>query len=110
MSCNAKNSASFPLLLCFLIWAMVGRASPPPSGVAPVLQPAGGLRIDGDLVANTPAAGVGDWMLSNNSGAGGAVLNAAGQSLNSTISFHFVDPYSSGSDLVFVGGMKWTDN
>src|SRR2546427_650464 len=61
----------------FLIGGLMARASPPPAGVAPVLIPAGGFGIEGDLLANTPTASVGDWLASTN-GAGGGVLNAAG--------------------------------
>src|SRR5439155_3502656 len=33
----------------------------PPVGTAPIALPAGGFAIDGDLQANTPAVGAGDW-------------------------------------------------
>ena len=95
------------------LWLLLngsGQASPPPSGVAPVTQPAGGLGIEGDLLANTPAANVGDWMLSTNSGTGGAVLDSAGVPLNHSTTFHFTDPYNTNSDSSFVGGLKWTDD
>src|SRR6516162_5796057 len=88
-------------------WA--SHAVPPPTGVAPVLYPAGGFGIDGDLLANTPGGNTGDWLLSTNAGSGGAVLNAAGVPLDPTRTFHFVDLYNSTSDNTFSGG-KWTDN
>src|SRR5438876_1079039 len=49
----------------------------PPVGTAPITVPAGGLAIDGDLQANTPAAGIGDWT-TGPAGAGGFVLDIAG--------------------------------
>src|SRR6266404_5826697 len=48
------------------LWAFSGLASPPPAGVAPVVVPSGGFAIDGDLLANTPGASVGDWIASTN--------------------------------------------
>src|SRR5437773_1169930 len=98
---------------CFalvLLSPCASHAVPPPAGIAPVISPAGGFGIDGDLMANTPAANVGDWLLSTNSGTGGAVLDAAGVPLNPATTFHFVDPYNSSSDNTFVGGLKWTDD
>src|SRR5438552_12234245 len=109
-SAPLRTLSSFALLVGLVLWSPMGLASPPPAGVAPVLQPTGGFSIDGDLIANTPAGGVGDWMTNSISGTGGGVLNSAGLPLNPSVTFHFVDPYSSGSDLVFSGGMKWTDD
>ena len=112
-SATRQLSVSFvwPLFvaLCGLA-ASVVNAAPPPAGVAPVVQPSGGFGIDGDLFANAPTAGVGDWLASTNSpGTGGAVLSQAGVPLNPLTTFHFVDPYG-GNDLTFAGGQKWFDN
>jgi hypothetical protein len=75
-----------------------------------VESPVGGFAIDGNLGANTPDAGLGDWLLLNTSpGAGGAVLDAAGKPLNPLTTFHFIDAYN-GKDIVFAGGQKWFDN
>ena len=67
--------ASLILALGVILWSETGETSPPPGGVAPVLAPAGGFSIDGDLLANTPGTGAGDWMLLTNlfSGAGGGI-------------------------------------
>src|SRR4051812_34137474 len=97
------------LLFLGVLIAVWANATPPPAGVAPVTSPAGGFSIDGNLVANLPA-NTGDWLLSTNTGTGGAVLDASGAPLNPTTTFHFRDLYSSGSDSTFVGGLKWTDN
>src|SRR5438874_1297893 len=91
-------SSSWPkLIICaaVLLGGLLGKASPPPTGVAPVISPAGGLAIDGDLLANSPGAGAGDWLLSTNSGAGGAILDASGVPVDPTRTFHFTDAYSS---------------
>src|SRR5678816_2659734 len=74
----------FPLLL---LWSLTGYSTPPPAGIAPVSLPTGGIAIDGDLLANTPAANVGDWLRMTNiaSGTGGGVLNASGVPLNNLI-------------------------
>ena len=75
-------------------------AVPPPTGVAPVTVPAGGFGIDGDLQANTPTAGVGDWV-PGPAGTGGAVLDTNGVPLDATTTFHFVDLYHSSCDNTF---------
>src|ERR1041384_1629176 len=62
-----------------LLCGLPGIAVPPPSGIAPVLVPAGGFAIDGDLLANTPNLGSGDWLPGTN-GTGG-VLDATGAPL-----------------------------
>src|SRR5690348_12628402 len=93
------------ILLCGLAL----QAVPPPTGVAPVLVPSGGFAIDGDLQANTPATGVGDW-LPGLAGGGGSVLDTTGAPLNAATTFHFVDPFNSSADNTFVGGLKWTDD
>jgi hypothetical protein len=38
------------------------------------------------------------------------VLDATGAPLNPATTFHFSDPYNSGADNTFVGGLKWTDD
>src|SRR6266487_2077067 len=107
---GARRNALIGLAL-MLLWSVSGPASPPPPGLAPVLVPAGGFSIDGEALANTPAPGVGDWVLSTNwPGSGGAVLSPAGLPLDPTMTFHVTDPYSSSSDQTFVGGLKWMDN
>src|SRR6266568_384281 len=82
-------------------------AVPPPSGVAQVTVPAGGFAIDGNLIANTPTPGVGDWLPDSN-GLGG-VLDATGAPLNSSTTFHFIDAFNTTADDTFSGG-KWTDD
>jgi len=101
-----------PLLACCvltatLLWGVRLRAIPPPSGVAPVLVPAGGFGIDGEVVAGSAGVAAGDWM----AGPGGAgVLKSDGTPVNPATTFHFVDPYNSSSDNTFGGGLKWTDD
>jgi hypothetical protein len=48
--------------------------------------------------------------MSTNAGSGGAVLDAAGNALNPTTTFHFRDIFNATSDNTFGGGLKWTDN
>src|SRR5512137_2284511 len=117
MKCNAtvrKGAATTSFvetsLLSFLVlafWGLAAQAVPPPSGVAPVISPAGGFAIDGDLLANTPGAGAGDW-LPGPAGASNSVLDVKGVPLNPAITFHFVDLYNDGNDETFGGGLKWT--
>src|SRR5262245_48067026 len=91
-----------------LLWSFSVFATPPPGGIAPLIAPAGGFSIDGDLMANTPGVNIGDWLASTN-GTGGGVLSAAGVPLDPTRTFHFADPFNTTSDLIFSGGLKWTD-
>jgi gliding motility-associated-like protein len=74
---------------------------------APVSIPTGGFRIEGNLQANLPTAGVGDW-IPGGAGSGGNVLTAAGVPINATTTFHIVDPYNGGDDI-FQGG-KFNEN
>ncbi len=76
-------------------------------GTAPVIPPTGKFAIDGNLRANTPVIGVGDWLPAT--GAGGAVLDATGIPLNTLTTFHAIDLYNSG-DNIFEGGQKKNDN
>ena len=78
------------------------------AGTAPVLSPNGGFAIDGNLQANTPEAGVGDWQVGV-AGAGGNVLDAAGIPVVSGTTFHVLDAYGS-TDNTFSGGLKSNDN
>ncbi len=113
---NAVPKTAIPLLLASLLalGILPGRAAtPPPAGVAPVLTPAGGLAIDGNLITGTPVANVGDWIICTNvasPGTAGAVLDKDGRPLDISRTFHLVDPYNSGNDTTFTGGHKWFDD
>jgi hypothetical protein len=77
-------------------------------GIVPMMPPTGGLDIEGNLRANTPTAGKGDW-LPGTGGTGMSVLNAAGVPIDADITYHSVDLFVSGDD-VFNGGQKKNDN
>ncbi|PWU17325.1 MAG: hypothetical protein C5B50_11595 [Verrucomicrobia bacterium] len=79
-------------------------------GVAPVVVPAGGFGICGNLMANSPWTNVGNWCPSTNSGTGGYVLSSSGMPLNPSTTFHIADRWNSTSDNTFSGGLKWTDD
>src|SRR5437899_8315667 len=106
--CRVKTLISFVLLSFLVFGSQPGRAAPPPAGVAAVTVPAGGFAIDGDLFANTPIPTIGDWV--TNSATGGGVLTASGVPLNASTTFHFTDSYDGSTDVIFAGGLKWTDN
>ncbi|HEX5221955.1 MAG TPA: hypothetical protein VFZ59_20500 [Verrucomicrobiae bacterium] len=91
---------------------MLAVAAPLPGGGAPITTPAGGFGIDGDLLANSPLAGIGDWTANTNlaPGSGLGVLNAAGASLDPLRSFRFVDAFNDTGDQIFAGGDKWMDD
>jgi hypothetical protein len=79
------------------------------SQVAPVVVPNGGFHIDGNLKANIPAAGIGDW-INGAGGAGGYVINDNGSVINSATTFNLSDPYNTSSDIIFSGGSKVNDD
>src|SRR6266436_1865671 len=90
--CRVKTLISFVLLSFLIFGSQLGRAAPPPAGVAPVISPAGGFGIEGDLFANMPNANVGDWI--TNSLTGGGVLTRSGAPLNTSTTFHLIDEYN----------------
>jgi hypothetical protein len=77
--------------------------------VAPVYPPAGGFHVDGNLQANSPTAGYGDW-IPGPAGGGGFVMNAAGVPLDTTTTFHIVDPYNSNDDVQSAGHFNENPN
>jgi hypothetical protein len=93
------------LIAIGMISGLSALAVPPPKGVAPVLIPAGGFKIDGGLMADATA---GDWVGTTNPAPG--VLSASGVPLNPATTFHFADAFNSTADNTFGGGLKWTDD
>ncbi|MDN3655274.1 hypothetical protein QWZ08_06550 [Ferruginibacter paludis] len=88
---------------------MHGLAQPDP-GTVPVVIPTGGFAVEGNLQANTPTAGIGDW-LPGPAGAGGNVLlSPSGLPVNTSTTFHLTDLYASASDNNFSGGLKFDQN
>jgi len=81
----------------------------PSPGTAPVDPPTGGFGIDGNVQANAPTAGIGDWV-PGPAGSGGNVLTAAGVPIVPGTTFHAIDLYDSGSDNNFAGGNKFDGN
>jgi hypothetical protein len=102
------NRALRGVCLALVLSATAIRAVPPPAGVAPVGTPAGGFAIDGDLIANQPAGGIGDWLkLSSVPGTGEGVVALNGIPLNPNMTFHYLDPAGvNDADNIFQGG-KW---
>ncbi len=78
-------------------------------GTAPVTVPTGGFGIEGNLQANVPTLGIGDWV-PGAAGSGGSVLTAGGVPLSAASTHHLTDLFSSGSDNNFAGGLKFDDN
>ena len=111
---NVIRCLCFASARLFFIFAFTAVAAPPPGGVAPIGTPEGGFAIDGNLLANTPTPGLGDWILQTNfPGTGSGVLSADtnGAALNPQTTFHVRDAYNdSKSDLAFSGGQKWFDD
>jgi len=90
------------LLLSFLVTIKVSNAQ-----LIPVTAPPGGFHIDGDLKANTPNAGVGDWV-QGTAGSGGFVFFNSGVPVNPLKTKLEIDPYD-GNDLIYQGS-KFNDN
>jgi hypothetical protein len=79
--------------------------------VAPVDPPVGGFRIEGDVKANFPTAGQGDWV-SGAQGVGTNVIQFVSPNwvpVNSTTTKFIQDAYNSTSDLIF-SGSSFSDN
>lgn len=82
-----KQIPLFLMLLLFLSGFLKTTAQVSP-GTAPVVVPAGGFHIEGNLQANTPTVNIGDWV-PGAAGTGGNVLTAAGVPLNAATTFSF---------------------
>ena len=107
------NSRSFSLWVTtvFLLFGLIistNVSAQVSSGIAPVNNPTGRFHIEGNLQANTPTVGIGDW-LPGIAGAGGNVLNAGGVPLNAVTTFKLTDPHSI-SENNFSGGKKFNDD
>jgi hypothetical protein len=112
MNCSIKNIFA-GVVLGVIATTQIALAVPPPGGIAAVAPPPDGFEIEGNLLANTPTTNVGDWISNTNlaPGTGGGVLQLNGTPLDSSRTFHFVDPYNDTSnDRIFAGGNKWLDN
>ena len=73
-----------------------------------VQNPSGGFEIDGDLEANTPTSGVGDW-IAGAAGSGGFILDNSGTPSSSMTQF-IVDQFNTNSDNSFTSGSKAFDD
>jgi hypothetical protein len=105
---DVMKNCSFFFLLMLLSVSFLGTTAQVVPGVAQVTVPTGGFHIEGNLQANTPTAGIGDW-LPGPAGAGGNVLTAAGVPVNAATTFHLTDPYNTAENN-FAGGKKYNDN
>src|SRR6185436_2908483 len=95
--------------IALVLSATAIRAVPPPAGLAPVGIPVGGFAIDGNLIANQPDGGTGDWLkLPSVPGIGEGVVALNGIPLNSNVTFHYLDA-AFDNDNVFQGGKMGED-
>jgi hypothetical protein len=85
--------AALLILSCTITWAQ---------WVAPVYPPAGGFHIDGNLQANIPTPGNGDW-IPDSVGGGGYVMSISGVLVNSLTTYHIVDSFNGGDDIMTSG-------
>ncbi|NSW46183.1 MAG: SprB repeat-containing protein, partial [Bacteroidales bacterium] len=65
--------------------------------IVPTIQPYGGFEIDGDLKANTPTNGIGDWL--SNTGSGGYLLNNNGTPLDPFNTLYIIDDFNGNDDI-----------
>src|SRR6478672_9509923 len=84
---DVMRNCSFFILLLLLSVSFLATTAQVGPGIAQVTAPTGGFHIEGNLQANTPTAGIGDW-LPGSVGGGGNVLNAAGVPVNAATTFH----------------------
>ncbi|MCI0743799.1 MAG: HYR domain-containing protein, partial [Verrucomicrobia subdivision 3 bacterium] len=96
------------LAALFVTLAHGAFAAAPPAGTALVNPPAGGFAIEGDLLANTPAAGIGDWV--SNSVSGGFVLYTNGTPVNPLLTFHLSDSAVDPEDNFSQGKLNQNPN
>jgi len=94
-------------LASLVLFASEGAAVGP--GTAPVDPPAGGFAIEGNLQANVPTAGIGDWVPGADE-SGGSVLTAGGAEIVPGTTYHLIDRFNSHVDDGFNGGLKFDDN
>ncbi|MDX1462975.1 MAG: hypothetical protein R3359_07960, partial [Marinirhabdus sp.] len=71
--------------------------------------PTGGMDIDGNLQANTPTSGIGDWV-AGTPGAGGFLLDNAGNPVDPNLTALIRDVYNTNADDSFTGGSKFNDD
>lgn len=96
-----QNKHSFNILsLAFITSFIFILMTPVFSQLAPVTPPAGGFRIDGNLVAGTPTTGEGDWVAGTS---GGYLFFNDGTPVYPMNSKLTRDPYHSTGDDVFAG-------
>ncbi|MDR5590457.1 hypothetical protein, partial [Christiangramia sp. SM2212] len=75
----------------------------------PVENPNGGFNIDGDLKANTPTPGIGDWF-QGPSGTGGFVFDNNGNSVNPNTSKFVSDILNTSTDRFLKGNLNKASN
>jgi hypothetical protein len=73
-----------------------------------VENPSGGFEIDGDLEANAPTSGAGDWVMGS-AGSGGFVLDNSGNPLSNFTQL-VADQFNTNIDNSFTSGSKAFDN
>lgn len=96
-----QSKHSFNILsLALFVSFILSLTTPVFSQLASVTPPAGGFRIDGNLIAGTPTTGEGDWVAGTS---GGYVFYNTGVAVNPTHSKLTRDPYHSTGDDVFAG-------
>ena len=99
-----RNLTTF-ILICFLFFSfqIFGQ-------IANVNPPSGYFHIDGNLRANTPTIGIGDW-LTGLGGSGGFVMSDTGIPIDAaTTKLLIKDNYKPTADLIFSSGSKFDGN
>lgn len=99
---------------CFfmLVVVLAGFSTMAQTGVAPVDPPSGGFAVDGNLLSNTPTAGVGDWF-QGPAGSGGHVfniVNGVAVPLDPENSFYRMDLTGNANLDGFTQGSKVNDD
>jgi len=106
-----KLGNTFSYFLFFTTFWLFSFISNAQIQIIPLTQPTGGFHIDGNLRANDPLTGIGDW-IPGAVGIGGNLYRLTGAPINGVTSFRVEDPYAGGpgTDRGFDGGNKFNDN
>lgn len=115
--CCFKSISTLPLFVrlafVFIILIFFSFSSLPSlaqmDGTGPVYPPTGGFRIEGNLQANVPTSGIGDWA-AGGTGTGGFVLSNTGVPVNASTTYFSTDVWNTNQDNAFDGGDKFNGN
>ncbi|MFB9212416.1 beta strand repeat-containing protein, partial [Echinicola jeungdonensis] len=102
-----RSNTFYSFLFSFFLIGLLGLQEGIAQNIS-VIAPNGGFEIDGNIEADSPTFGVGDWI--NGSGPGGFVFHDNGNPFNGARSKLIKDSFDSSTDEIFSSGTKALDN